>query len=199
MEATRSDPGYSKRRSKRSSSEASRRTIRSSSQSVSLQTKPQYNQMTPPLTPNSSRTSLIQEEREVENSASNDEPTAQPLNATFLRAFYSFTPPTSRSSSTVTLPLSVGDLLLVHNVHINGWADGTILGTGARGWLPTNYCEVYNVVQMKLLLEAVFNLLESCRITVSTGNSTSIQQVVGEMINGVRSLLVSQIVLVSVI
>src|SRR3954451_22444822 len=59
----------------------------------------------------------------------------------FLRASYPFQPQDQFSSSSVTIPLSAGDIVLVHSIHTNGWADGTKLETGDRGWLPTNYCE----------------------------------------------------------
>src|SRR4029077_8524447 len=87
--------------------------------------KPVY--MTPPLTP-------FEKGDEMGDRA-------DPGRAVFhnyLRAFYPFHPSGAVSPSTVTLPLDQGDIILVHSVHINGWADGTLLETGDRGWLPTN-------------------------------------------------------------
>lgn len=98
-------------------------------------------QMTPPATPNGSQENLHQQL----------EP-AQPFFHNFLRAFYPFQPPYEISDSTVTLPLAEGDVILVHSIHTNGWADGTLLATGARGWLPTNYCEAYEPDSMRNLL-----------------------------------------------
>ncbi|KAA8649177.1 guanine nucleotide exchange factor [Aspergillus tanneri] len=76
----------------------------------------------------------------------------------YLRAFYPFHPTGDVSPSTVTLPLDQGDIILVHSVHTNGWADGTLLDTGSRGWLPTNYCEAYDELQMRPLLKALTDL-----------------------------------------
>ncbi|KAF7595460.1 hypothetical protein BBP40_006082 [Aspergillus hancockii] len=73
----------------------------------------------------------------------------------YLRAFYPFHPSGDVSPSTITLPLDQGDIILVHSVHTNGWADGTLLDTGARGWLPTNYCEAYDQLPMRPLLKAL--------------------------------------------
>lgn len=74
---------------------------------------------------------------------------------TYLRACFSYHPTCDDSSSTVTLPLNLGDIILIHSVHTNGWADGTLLSSGARGWLPTNYCEVYDLQPVRNLLKAM--------------------------------------------
>lgn len=73
----------------------------------------------------------------------------------FLRASYPFQPQDQFSSTSVTIPLTSGDIVLVHSIHTNGWADGTLLETGARGWLPTNYCEPYDYATMRPLLKAL--------------------------------------------
>ncbi|KAL6714844.1 Ras guanine nucleotide exchange factor bud5 [Lecanora helva] len=74
---------------------------------------------------------------------------------TYLRAFYPYHPDCDQASSTVTLPLNGGDIILVHSVHTNGWADGTLLSSGARGWLPTNYCEGYGSEPINNLMRAL--------------------------------------------
>ena len=99
----------------------------------------QPGQMTPPLTP-------------CETEASFER---HPDFQTYLRAFYPFHPSCADSSSTVTLPLNAGDIVLVHSVHTNGWADGSLLSSGARGWLPTNYCETYSSQSIRNLLRAL--------------------------------------------
>ena len=101
-------------------------------------------QITPPLTPSTSTEDLT--------------PVSVPRHAQFhnyLRAVYPFHPPCDSSSSSVTLPLNQGDLVLIHSVHVNGWADGTLLASSKRGWLPTNYCEAYNPVAMSKLMNAL--------------------------------------------
>ncbi|EER26086.1 SH3 domain containing protein [Coccidioides posadasii C735 delta SOWgp] len=135
--------------------------------------------MTPPLTPHSSREDMVDR--------SNSERSAFP---NYLRAFYPFHPGAPISSATVTLPLDQGDLVLVHSVHTNGWADGTLLDTGARGWLPTNYCEAYDQQLMRPLLKALMDFWDviragSCATLHQFGN----QDYMRGIIAGVRFLL----------
>src|SRR5436305_3602061 len=106
-----------------------------------------HHQITPPPTPRSARDSTsTTRSRSTAQSRSQSRLEVQPQlpqppsQLLFMRAFYAFNPPYNPDSTTVTLPLSVGDIVMIHNVHVNGWADGTTLGTGGRGWLPTNYC-----------------------------------------------------------
>ena len=77
----------------------------------------------------------------------------------YLRALHPFDPQSSAVSaedaSLLTASLKPGDLILVHCVHANGWADGTVLNTGDRGWLPTNYCEAYDHPYLRNLLGAL--------------------------------------------
>lgn len=54
-----------------------------------------------------------------------------------------------------------GDVILVHYIHSNGWADGTLLASGARGWLPTNYCDAYDPEDWRNLLTALLSELSS--------------------------------------
>ena len=95
--------------------------------------------MTPPLTPHDSELSF---ERRTDFQ-------------TYLRACYPYRPEYHQSLTTVTLPLNSGDIILVHSVHSNGWADGTLLVSGARGWLPTNYCEGYDSEAIRNLMKAL--------------------------------------------
>ena len=95
--------------------------------------------MTPPLTPHDADVSFEQH---------TDFPT-------YLRACYSYRPEYHRGLTSVTLPLDGGDIILVHSVHSNGWADGTLLASGGRGWLPTNYCEGYDSGPIRNLMKAL--------------------------------------------
>ncbi|KAI9880985.1 MAG: hypothetical protein M1830_009479 [Pleopsidium flavum] len=136
-------------------------------------------QMTPPLTPQGSQEALTPQ---LEQS--------QTVFHNYLRAFYPFHPASPVSSDTVTLPLNEGDIILVHSVHTNGWADGTLLVTGARGWLPTNYCEAYDYESIRNLLKALTNFWDLIR-----GGSNETLAVFGNqdymrgLIAGVRLLL----------
>ena len=111
---------------------------------------------------------------------------------TYLRAFYPFQPTCDYDSSTVTLPFQRGDIILIHSVHVNGWADGTLLSSGARGWLPTNYCEVYDGQPIRNLLKALTRYWDLMR----SANTTSLEvygnhEYVRGLVAGVRCLLVS--------
>ncbi|KAJ5446593.1 Guanine-nucleotide dissociation stimulator CDC25 [Penicillium cf. griseofulvum] len=109
-------------------------------------------EMTPPLTPQDAHdTNMDQFEA------------PRPVFHNYLRAFYPFHPAGNVSPSTVTLPLDQGDIILVHSVHTNGWADGTLLDSGNRGWLPTNYCEAYDQLPMRPLLKALTDFWDIIR------------------------------------
>lgn len=108
----------------------------------------------------------------------------------YLRALYPFQPSSPHSSTTVTLPLHAGDIILVHSVHVNGWADGTLLETGARGWLPTNYCEAYDYAAMRPLLRALTEFWDMVRCgSESNLNLFRNQDYMRGLVAGVRALL----------
>lgn len=95
------------------------------------------------------------------------------------------------SDSTVTLPLNEGDVVLVHSIHTNGWADGTLLLSGARGWLPTNYCDAYDPDEMRNLLKALLNFWDLLRSTATNDQDIfGNQEFMKGIIAGVRYLLV---------
>lgn len=157
-------------------SRTSRNTSRSSSKGASTSSQ---SQMTPPATPNGSQEDLNQQ---VE--------APQPVFHNFLRAFYPFHPTYAISDTTVTLPLNEGDVILVHSIHTNGWADGTLLISGARGWLPTNYCEAYEPDSMRNLLKALLNFWDLLRSGMNTDNEIfGNQEFMRGIIAGVRYLL----------
>ncbi|KAL4951093.1 ras guanine nucleotide exchange factor domain-containing protein [Aspergillus filifer] len=136
-------------------------------------------QITPPTTPHNTQDTVMD---------GSDAPRTVFHN--YLRAFYPFHPTGDVSPSTVTLPLEQGDIVLVHSVHTNGWADGTLLDSGARGWLPTNYCEAYDQVPMRPLLKALTDFWDIIRggcglPLMDFGN----QDLVRGLIAGVRVLL----------
>ncbi|KXX78322.1 Ras guanine nucleotide exchange factor A [Madurella mycetomatis] len=135
-------------------------------------------QMTPPATPN--------ESGEDSYAHANSPPAFH----NFLRAFYPFHPSYIVNDSTVTLPLNEGDVVLVHSIHTNGWADGTLLLTGARGWLPTNYCEAYDPEEMRSLLKALLNFWDLMRTTsINDSEMFGNQEFMKGIIAGVRYLL----------
>ena len=110
---------------------------------------------------------------------------------TYLRACFSYHPTCDDGSSTVTLPLNRGDVILIHSVHTNGWADGTLLPSGARGWLPTNYCEAYDSQPIRNLLKAMTRFWDLIKC-VSNGSLDVLgnHEYVRGLVAGVRCLLV---------
>ncbi|KAI1269377.1 RasGEF domain-containing protein [Xylariaceae sp. FL1019] len=138
-------------------------------------------QLTPPSTPNESQEALVPQPQP-----------SHPVFHNFLRAFYPFQPAVTVTDSTITLPLSEGDVVLVHSIHTNGWADGTLLATGSRGWLPTNYCEAYNPEEMRNLLKALLNFWDLLRSSVADDQDIfENQEFMKGIIAGVRYLLES--------
>ncbi|MCJ1467748.1 hypothetical protein MMC07_006373 [Pseudocyphellaria aurata] len=137
-------------------------------------------QITPPLTPYDTEQNMFLPRDDFGGSDFH----------TYLRAFYPYHPSGDDSSSTVTLPLNSGDIILVHSVHTNGWADGTLLVSGARGWLPTNYCEPYDGEPICILLKALTSFWDLVR-----GSANGRLEVFGRqdyvrgLIAGVRYLL----------
>jgi len=139
----------------------------------------QTGQYTPPLTPHDSEASFEQ----------------HTVFQTYLRAFYPYHPTCDGNSSTVTLPLNSGDVIFVHSVHTNGWADGTLLTSGARGWLPTNYCEPYDSEQKN---EPIRSLLRALTVFWDLAKGSSVgglrvfrnSDYVRGLVAGVRCLLV---------
>ena len=139
-------------------------------------------EMTPPLTPAASCDSF------------QPSVVAQSLHFyDYLRATYSYHPPCDFDLSTVTLPLNRGDIILVHSVHSNGWADGTLLDSGRRGWLPTNYCQPFDPDQLRNLMRATTSFWDSFK-DCAEGQSAApnSQELVRGVIAGVRCFLVSR-------
>ena len=168
----------------RGSSEASKHTRNLSSLGSNLTGgSSSQSQMTPPATPTGSQEDL-----------GNRMEMPPPVFHNFLRAFYPFHPTYAISDSTVTLPLNEGDVILVHSIHTNGWADGTLLISGARGWLPTNYCEAYDPDSMRNLLKALLSFWDLLRSGVTSDSEVfSNQEFMRGIIAGVRYLLVGSV------
>ncbi|KAK4575372.1 Ras guanine nucleotide exchange factor bud5 [Recurvomyces mirabilis] len=112
----------------------------------------------------------------------------------YLRAFYPFEAPADSDSGDdallMTVTIKPGDLILVHSVHANGWADGTVVTTGERGWLPTNYCEAYDHPYLRNLLNAMTQFWDLIGANEDANLSTFVRQdYIRGLIAGVRYLL----------
>jgi hypothetical protein len=115
----------------------------------------------------------------------------------YLRAFHHFHPDATISSSnnesSITVQIDQGDVILVHTIHPNGWADGTLLRSGSRGWLPTNYCEPFDPPELRSLLNSLTNLWDLVRSSEHESLlAFSRHDYVRGMIAGVRLFLVSR-------
>lgn len=160
----------------------SRQSSSRGSHSLRLQSQ---SHISPPLTPKPSSEGIAQQI------------SVQPIFHNYLRAFYHYSPTSTVSSSTdessITVAINQGDVILVHSVHPNGWADGTLLASGARGWLPTNYCEPYDHPMIRNLLNALTHLWDLVR-DGENGDLIAFtkQDYVRGMIAGIRFFLVGQ-------
>lgn len=118
----------------------------------------------------------------------------QALFHNYLRAFYPFDAASTISGSEESLLMTAcikpGDVILVHSVHANGWADGTVLSSGDRGWIPTNYCEPYDHPYLRNLLNAMTQFWDLLGASEDANLSTFVRQdYIRGLIAGVRHLL----------
>ncbi|KAK6005563.1 hypothetical protein QM012_007205 [Aureobasidium pullulans] len=132
---------------------------------------------------------------EETNLALEQQPEAPPLDRKYLRASHDYQPEQTTISGSsggisITAPLREGDVVLIHLTHPNGWADGTILSTGMRGWVPTNYCQIYDPQPMRSLLRALTRLWEYLSLDANDDAlSEDRQDYVQGVVAGVRRLL----------
>lgn len=96
----------------------------------------------------------------------------------FLRVVHPYQPKQPTSPSTVCLNLHGGEVILMHTIHTTGWVDGTALDSGQRGWVPINYCSVYEDEGIRPLLQAVVNLCNCIRDGVLQGHHSQVAAVV---------------------
>lgn len=143
---------------------------------------PIRHQITPPETPVSSENGTA---RSV---------TPEPLFHNYLRVLHPFDPACDSTTNTdedsITVPIKQGDLILVHSIHENGWADGTLFSSGNRGWVPTNYCEPYDHPYIRNLLNAMTQFWDLLEESESASFKTFMRQdYIRGLIAGVRYLL----------
>lgn len=120
------------------------------------------------------------------------EPTAKPTHFHhYLRGLHAFVPDGAQNSLSVNLPFDENDIMLIHSVLANGWADGTLLTNGQRGWVPTNFCTPYEREEIKKLMTALtdlWDLVHAPKFDHSKPFNT--QDVMQSFIAAVRYLLV---------
>jgi len=118
----------------------------------------------------------------------------EPLFYNYLRVLHDFDPSTDLSINTdensITVSIKQGDLILVHATHENGWADGTLFSSGIRGWVPTNYCEVYDHTYIRNMLNGMTQFWDLLEHSEAASLQIFIrQEYIRGLIAGVRCLL----------
>lgn len=117
----------------------------------------------------------------------------QPGSRTYLRAIHfwdpSADPAVNMDEDTISVVIFQGDLILVHSINENGWTDGTILASGERGWVPTNYCETYDHPLIRPLLSAMSQFWDFLEDDEETGIDLMRQSNTRDLRRGARYLL----------
>lgn len=92
----------------------------------------------------------------------------------FLRAIHSFDSHSlaaTQSTSSDILSFDDGDLVILHAIHSSGWGDASVLSSGKRGWIPTNYFTAYAEYSMIPLLSAVLSLAQCSSVAIAQDQS----------------------------
>lgn len=124
----------------------------------------------------------------------------------FVRAVHSFNPASLSSGhhhtvggqdpSLICAAFEESDVALVHSIHSSGWGDATLLSTGRRGWIPTNYFVPYADPKAVPLLSVVLNFVLNPKNYEIHNHPNRDQKVytfsqasITNIVSGVRSLL----------
>lgn len=95
----------------------------------------------------------------------------------------------------ICLSFQESEVVLLHSIHPSGWGDATVLSTGTRGWIPTNYFTPYTDPKVTPLLSAVLSFAinpKSQSIMINNNEEfTFSQSAITNIVAGVRSLLES--------
>ncbi|RBQ80893.1 hypothetical protein FVER14953_10575 [Fusarium verticillioides] len=78
----------------------------------------------------------------------------------FVRTIYPFDPPAPASFENL-LAFDKGELGLIHHVESSGWTECSLLKCGTVGWMPLNYCNVFDPKPLRPLLKAVIKFSEA--------------------------------------
>ncbi|KAG5746590.1 hypothetical protein H9Q70_010725 [Fusarium xylarioides] len=104
----------------------------------------------------------------------------------FVRTIYPFDPLGPASLENL-LAFDKGELGLIHHVEPSGWAECSLLKCGTVGWMPLNYCAVFDPKPMRPLLKAAIKFTEALRlgpgVPVEGGDIDAIVQGVSSIMN----------------
>ncbi|RKL20891.1 hypothetical protein BFJ72_g14992 [Fusarium proliferatum] len=107
----------------------------------------------------------------------------------FIRTRHAFQPPPAPSATSQVLSFGAGELGLVHYVDSSGWGECNILESGYHGWIPTNYCVLYEPEPMRPLLRTMTVFSDSACIT--NGKLQILQSGRRPVMEGISKVLVS--------
>ncbi|KAF5676648.1 Ras guanine-nucleotide exchange [Fusarium circinatum] len=81
----------------------------------------------------------------------------------FVRAIYPYDPPAPATAEGI-LGFDEKELALIHHVEPSGWAECSLLKCGSIGWIPLNYCNVFDPRPMRPLLKTVIKFTGALRL-----------------------------------
>ncbi|KAK9456424.1 ras guanine nucleotide exchange factor domain-containing protein [Dipodascopsis uninucleata] len=85
----------------------------------------------------------------------------------------------------VFLQFSADDIFLVFQVDESGWVKSVLLSSGEEGWIPANYCESYDRIELRPLVVAALN----AEANTKSDQEKSYQIVMTNIVSGVKALL----------
>ncbi|AOW05339.1 ras guanine nucleotide exchange factor domain-containing protein [Yarrowia lipolytica] len=109
----------------------------------------------------------------------------------FLRAVHAFDARSleTHDKDSVCLSFKQTDCILLHGMDVSGWGDATLLHTGERGWVPTNFFQPFQDPEANALLVAVQKFATNPKCHPTKNGHTFSQNSVNSVIAGVRALL----------
>lgn len=109
----------------------------------------------------------------------------------FLRAVHAFDARSleTHDKDSVCLSFKQTDCILLHGMDVSGWGDATLLHTGERGWVPTNFFQPFQDPEANALLVAVQKFATNPKCHPTKSGHTFSQNSVNSVIAGVRALL----------
>jgi hypothetical protein len=107
----------------------------------------------------------------------------------FVRTIHRFDPP-APSSPEHLLAFERGELGLIHHVEPSGWANCSLLDSGTVGWMPLNYCNMFDPRPMRPLLKAVIKLTEALRLGPDVPVASHVEGEVDAIVYGISNIMV---------
>ncbi|KAF5563887.1 Ras guanine-nucleotide exchange Cdc25p, partial [Fusarium phyllophilum] len=106
----------------------------------------------------------------------------------FVRTVYHYDPPATASLEH-QLAFGRGELGLIHHVEPSGWAECSLLNCGSGGWIPLNYCNVFDPKPMRPLLKAVIKLTAALRLGTEVPVVSDIEGDIEAIVHGISHIM----------